>query len=274
MKKIWLVTQYLYKQFIVRNCPARAAGLSYATLLSLVPFMMISFAVMSLVPAFQGMGKVLQKFVLANFVATSANVMAAQLSQFLQQLKILSWYNLVFLAFVCVLMIYNMVNAFNDIWQVKMRRHFAASFAIYLCILLITPLLFGLLVAVLSYAATLPLLAGLKSTTVIRTPLSIALPRVVAFLVFSSFNWMLPSTRVKFWHAVLAGAITTILFEIAKIIFVLYFKLVPTYRIIYGALATIPIFLIWMYISWLIILFGALVCNTFATYNSSFNLKN
>lgn len=86
------------------------------------------------------------------------------------------------------------------------------------------------------------------------------LPYFAAGLVFTLFNWLLPSCRVKLRYALVGGIMTAVLFEGVKVVFSLYFRYFPTYRLIYGAFAAIPIFLIWIYVSWIIILLGALVC--------------
>src|SRR3990167_7799408 len=92
---------------------------------------------------------------------------------------------------------------------------------------------------------------------------------VFSFIIFFFFlfHWIIPSCRVYFRYAVFAGLITTFLFEIAKWGFVLYFHYFSTYQLVYGALATIPIFFIWIYLSWLILILGALICNLLQTQN-------
>ena len=108
-----------------------------------------------------------------------------------------------------------------------------------------------------SYLATLPFLADIAF---LEKPFVYLLPYLVAFLIFTFFNWALPSCKVPLRNAAWAGLFTTILFEVIKYLFSLYMSYFPTYRLIYGALATIPIFLLWIYTSWVIILLGALVC--------------
>lgn len=252
---------YLYERFFSDGCSYRAASLAYSTLLSLVPLLMITFFILSYFPIFQGTGNAIQHFILINFVADSANLIAQKLNVFIQQVQVLTWTSILSLVFVSLLMMYNLVRAFNAIWHVKMQRHLAISFAIYLLILLVSPLVFGILMLVSSYLATLPLIAGAKITLFIKKPFLIILPYLSAFITFTFFNWVLPSTRVRIRYAVIAGFITTVLFELAKYLFTLYLTYFPSYRVIYGALAAIPLFLIWLYVSWSIILLGALICN-------------
>lgn len=254
----------LYHQFFEFHCPSRAASLAYATLLSLVPLMMVSFYILSWFPVFHGAGVTLQKFVVSNFVADSATVISGYLNNFLSHLRVLSMTNMSFLGVISILMLYNMVSAFNEIWHVKMETHFAIAFGIYLLVLLVTPLLFGAMLVIVSYFSSLHFIATAKAAAVIKKPFIMVLPYLFEFIMFTFFNWVLPSCKVRLRYAVIAGFLTMILFEIAKYGFILYLHYVPTYRLIYGALSTIPIFLIWMYVSWLIILLGALVCQLMA----------
>ncbi len=264
IKRSLFVTGYFYNRYLEDHCANRAAALAYTTLLSLVPMMMIGFSVLSVFPVFKGVGDNVQNFILTNFVAGSANIISKHLQSFLQQLRVLSWTNIISLAVVSILMIYNMVRAFNAIWHASLRRHLALSFVIYLVILLITPIIFGILLVLTSYLASLPLIAGTKLKAWFEQPLLVIMPYCVAFLTFTFFNWILPSCKVKLKHAAIAGLVTTIFFELAKYLFALYLSFFPTYRLIYGALATIPIFLVWLYVSWTIILGGALICNLLA----------
>lgn len=252
---------HLYDRFFDDNCSSFAASLAYSTLLSLVPLLMVSFYVLSFFPVFKGVGHSLQEFILSNFVAGSANVISIHLNDFLKQIRVLSWTNIVALLIASVLMIYNMVHAFNMIWRVKLERHFALSFLIYLGILLATPIVFGALMLGSSYLATLPVISDVKSLNAVSKPVLFILPYTAALVTFTFFNWVLPSTKVPLRYAFVAGMVTTVFFECAKYFFTLYLSLFPTYRIIYGALATIPIFFIWIYVTWVIILLGALICN-------------
>lgn len=251
------ILMYIFRSFFEDDCANRAAALAYTTLLSLVPLVMVTFWILSWFPALAGTGEVLQDFIVQNFVAHSAQVISAQLDHFLAQTKVLSWSSLFALAFVAILMIYDMVGAFNQIWKIKTKRHLALSLSFYSVVLLLAPIFLGIFIVFTSYLATLPFMSGI---VFLEKPFAHLLPYVVAFLVFTFFNWVLPYCTVPFRYAALAGLITMIMFEIVKYFFSLYMSYFPTYQLIYGTLATIPIFLLWIYVSWVMILLGALVC--------------
>ena len=204
----------------------------------------------------------IQHFVLKNFVAGAAGTMSHYLDEFLKQVTLLSSTSIVAFAITAILLLYNMVHAFNLIWGVKMRwhRHFTLRFLFYFGILLVTPLLLGFLMMLISYVASLNFVANKEFHVIITTPTLHALPYLAAFVTFTFFNWVLPTCSVKLRYACLAGLVTTCLFELLKYFFGLYLKVFPTYRLIYGALAAIPIFFLWVYLSWTLTLIGAILC--------------
>lgn len=264
MQQLSVFKQFLvsiYCEFMTTRCTRMAASLAYSTLLSLVPLLMIVFWVLSFFQIFRGLGDIMQQFIISTFVAGLAKTVSAQLSAFVSQLHVLRWTHIVVLFFVSVLMMYNMVTAFGHIWQVKVRHSLALSFLVYGLIILIAPIVFGLLLLLGPYISSLSLLANPSIKYWLQTPVLALLPFVVAWIVFTLFNWIVPATRVKFKCAGVAGFITMWLFEFAKYIFSVYVTYFSSYQIIYGALAVIPFFLVWMYVTWLLILGGVVLCH-------------
>lgn len=265
LKWFWRFLVYLYDRFFDDHCAGRAAALAYATLLSIVPLMLISFYILSFFPALQGSGKQFESFILNNFVASSASVISQHLQTFETRIQVLSLTNLVFLGVVSVLLIYNMVCAANEVWHVKMHRYLALSFVFYVLILLLAPIVFGVLLLFSSYLTTLPVFSRVAQMQFIKQPILYFFPIGIEWLVFTAYNWILPSCRVRLRFACLAGFVTMILFEVAKWGFVQYLTYFPTYQLVYGALATIPIFLVWIYVSWTIVILGCLICQVLQT---------
>jgi len=255
----------LYNRFFDNHCPSRAAALAYTTLLSIIPLMLFTFYVLSFVPQLRGTEQQIEHFVLNNFVASSASVISKQLQVFATHIQVLSWTNITSLGMISVLLIYNMVSAVNEVWQVKMHMSLALSFLLYLLFILLVPLVFGLLLLLTSYLTSLPFLSHATQWPFLKKPAALLFPFLIEWFVFAIFNALLPSTRVRFRYACVAGFITMVLFESAKIGFVQYLTYFPTYRLVYGALAIIPIFLVWIYVSWLIILLGVLICHLLQT---------
>ena len=260
MQKLWPFLKIMCSRFFDDLCPMRAASLTFTTLLSIVPLVIFTFYIFSFFPILQNAGHQIEQFILHNFVASSANIISQELQNFVSQTHTLSWTTIVSLISIALLMIFNIVDAVNGVWHVKMHRDSIFSFIIYLIILVVAPIVFAILLLISSYLTTLPLLSHFIEIDVVRKPFISVSPFLIEWVVFSLFHWMIPSCRVYFRYALIAGLITTILFEVAKWGFVLYFHYFSTYQLVYGALAIIPIFFIWIYVSWLIIILGALIC--------------
>lgn len=265
MKNIGRFLKILFIRFFVDLCPMRAASLTFTTLLSIVPLVIFAFYVLSFFPLLENSGKQVEQFVLHNFVASSATTIMQQLQDFVTHMRVVSWTNVCALILFAMLLIFNIVDAVNGVWHVKMHRESAFSFVLYLIILIIAPIVFAILLLLSSYLTSLPLLSRFVEIDIVRKPFISISPFLIEWAVFSLFHWLIPSCRVHFKAAWIAGLITTFLFEIAKWAFVLYFHYFSTYQLVYGALATIPIFFIWIYVSWMIVILGALVCNLLQT---------
>lgn len=152
---------------------------------------------------------------------------------------------------------YSIEETFNVIWRVSKPRSPLIAFLIYWGVLTLAPLLISLGIAASAYFYSLPLV----SHTTEWLGMEKVLATLTAFLL-SSFGFTLlytvmPHCDVSLKHSIPGGMIAAILFEFAKQGFTFYISWIPTYQLLYGALAAIPLFLIWLYVSWLIILFGA-----------------
>lgn len=256
----WQIAVYLVKQYVADQCSRHAAALAYSTLLAIVPVLIVSFSVAAQFPIFHGVTEQLQKFMLDNFLAGSANTINQYLTKFIGQMSQLSWVTILSLTVVGILLLYNMVEAFNMIWHVKMHGRFQFTFIIYFIVLLCMPIIFGVLMLLVSALGSLSLLHSSGVMKYVNHPVVIVLPYILSFIAFTVFNWVLPSCQVKLRYAMIAGFIAMCLFELIKYGFSLYLQFFPTYRLIYGAMAVIPIFIVWVYITWLIVLVSAVIC--------------
>lgn len=259
LKQGWQLVLTIINRFFTDGCPGRAAALSYTTLLSLVPLMAVTFAVLSAFPVFHGLGDKIQTFIFANFVADSAQVVQKHLQGFVQQTSRLSAPGLLFLLGTAVLLMFTMEQAFNAVWHVAKRRRLVSAFLLYWGVLTLTPILLGVAFAMSSYLDYLPLFSGSTEIAGLKQAVLNYLPYLLTFVAFTIFYGAIPNCFVPPKNAFIGAVVSTILFELAKFGFSFYVSSFPTYHLLYGALATIPIFLVWMYVSWMIILFGAIV---------------
>lgn len=256
---------FFLKTFFIRffqdRCLTYAGSLAFTTLLSIVPLMIFIFYILSFFPTLKMAGQQVEQFVFHNFVASSANAISTQLTVFLSHIGVISWWNVSALFFFGVMLIFSVIDAVNNVWHTSLQKHATFSFIAYSILLFIAPIIFAILISITSYLTSLPFLSNILNTSWAKKPIFLIFPFVVEWLIFSVFHWMMPSCRVYFRYALIAGFITMVLFEVAKWGFVQYIHYFPTYHFIYGALSIIPIFFVWVYLSWLILIVGALICN-------------
>lgn len=256
---VWL--GYFIKRLFDTGLTYRAASLVYATLLSLVPLMIVTFTVLSFVPHMSMVGAKIEQYVFQNFVTSAASSVNQALHGFVENMHRLSAVNMVFLFFVCMLMIHNMRCAFNTMWGVREQRNFFGLMLVYLLMLVIGPPVAAILMVGGATIAALPYIHSFTDDAWIKTHLLLTLPWLVTFLVFWFLNAVLPCCKVKAAAAAVGAFVSTVLFELLKFGFTGYVKHEPTYHILYGAVAAIPIFLIWLYLSWIMVLLGAMIAH-------------
>ena len=249
--------RFLFKRFVEDQGLPNAASLTYTTLLSLVPLMTVSLAIFAAFPVSDRVAEQIQNFVFRNFVPASGELLQQYLQQFSQKASRLTGAGFIFLIIVALIMMANIDRAFNTIWRVQRKRGSLSMFIIYWSILSLGPLLIGISMAVTSYLVSIPLFSNTVETLGLKARLIGLMPILASAVAFTLLYAIVPNRKVPFRHALIGGFLAATLFELAKRGFVLYLTSFPTYQAIYGALAVIPIFLVWIYLSWVVILLGA-----------------
>ncbi|MCQ4311976.1 virulence factor BrkB family protein [Stutzerimonas sp. VN223-3] len=252
--------RFLVQRFLADRGPHSAAALTYTTLFAVVPMMTVTFAMLSAIPAFQGVGEQIQMYIFSNFIPSTGATIQQYLVAFTDQARQLTWFGVGFLMATALMMLLTIEKAFNVIWRVRQPRRGMSSFLLYWAILSLGPLLLGAGFAMSTYITSLSLISGPHALLGVRTVLK-AMPLVLSIAAFTLIYAAVPNTRVPLRHAFVGGVFTAVLFEAAKQLFGLYVSYFPSYQLIYGAFAAVPLFLLWVYLSWMIVLFGAeLVC--------------
>lgn len=248
-----LVLHNLNRDAVIQN----SAALTYTTLLSLVPLMTVMLALFSVFPASEKVAVEIEGFIFQNFVPAAGEAVHGHLQNFSQKAARLSGVGFGFLVVVALLLMANIDKAFNTIWHVQRKRHPIGTFMVYWAILSLGPILIVISVAVTSYLVSIPLLNQAETVVELKTRLLSAMPVLISALAFTLLYTVVPNRSVSLKHALTGGVLAALLFEAAKRGFALYVTHFPTYEAIYGAMAVVPIFLIWIYLSWLVTLFGA-----------------
>jgi len=255
-KSLQFVT-YVANRFLSDQCTVRAASLTYTTLLAIVPLLAISFAIFSAFPAFDSLQMKVQLYIFENFVPQVGDTVLGYLEGFTKQTGKLTTVGIVFLVVTSVMLLLTISNAFDAIWRAKRERTLVGRLLVYWAVLTLAPLLLGASVSLSGYLFTAAQASGVEHYTGAVSHLAGYLPLLFQFAGFVVLYVVMPNSSVRLRDALIGGFTAALLFEILKKFFGFYVTAVPTYETIYGALATFPIFLIWMYISWLVVLIGA-----------------
>jgi len=239
-----------------------AASLSYTSLLSMVPLLAVVFGVASIFPVFQQWSAELQSFVFSNFVPASGDQIEAYLAGFLQSVGKLTLTGTLVLIITALLLMIRIERTFNLIWRVPTARAITNRVIMYWAVLTLGPLVLGAAIALSAQPVFEQVAAGAATQSFWRGLGIFAL----SWLAFTLMFLLVPNRRVRVSHALVGALLSAILFGLAKKLFVM-FVANASFNVIYGALATVPIFLFWLYLVWTVILLGASLAASLTTFN-------
>ncbi|SEJ53496.1 YihY family inner membrane protein [Paraburkholderia diazotrophica] len=243
--------------------PQVAGSLTFTTMLSLVPLATVAFALFTAFPIFAQFQASLQTFLAEHLMPDQVSSQIFKyLNQFASKAKGLTTLGMIVLFVTSVMTMMTVESAFNVIWRVRKARPFAQRVLVYWAILTLGPILIGVSLSISSYLFTqsMSYTAAQRITPLIEWALAgAALPLTV--LAFTLLYVFLPNCRVEWRDAIVGGVTAAIAFEIAKRGFGFYIRRIPTYTAVYGAFAVVPLFLLWMYLSWFITLAGAMIAS-------------
>ncbi|MHB1585827.1 MAG: YihY family inner membrane protein [Acidiferrobacteraceae bacterium] len=246
------------RRFVDDRCSVVAQALSYTTLLAIVPLTTIVITAFSAFPVFKHWTDVLQGFVYGHFLPATGAEVEKYVRQFSNKSIQLTAAGVIVLMITSLMLMAMIEDSFNAIWRSAKRRDPIYRFLVYWAILTLGPLLTGVSLSVTYYVMALPLFS-LAPLAWLRIILADVLPFLLATLAFLLLYITVPNARVGKVHALIGATFASVLFQLAKHAFALFILRFSSYRYIYGAVAVLPVFLMWVYLSWVIILMGALV---------------
>lgn len=250
-----------FARFVVRRwsedrCPQIAGSLTYTTLLALVPSFAVAVALLSSAPFFDAWMHQVRVFLHLNLAPTiAAHITNDYVEDFAANARRLKWPGIAALLVLSVWMMLIVDRSLNVIWRVRRRRPYWLLVPGYLALLVVGPVLIATSTAATTYMVSLSM--GLAPDLLGRRELFRAVSALLAMLAFFVVYKTVPHRHVPWRHAVLGSAVAAVLFEAAKELFAEYVKHASTYSAVYGAFAALPLFLVWIHLSWMVALLGA-----------------
>lgn len=255
---VWMTgrfAHYLWGQFNLDDCKDTAAALTYQTLFALVPLLTLFFILIAAVPASRGLESRIEDYIFANLIPETSKLVQQYLHDFVEQARNLTAVGVLFLAGSSYLMLSTIERAFNEIWRVEEVRKGLQRFLLYWAVISLVPLLVLIALAITTLIISLPLIEGMAAAAD-SLRLFAFVPWILSMMVFTLIYAAVPNCAVPIKHALIGGVITALVFGIAKNLFTMVMSL-GSWQVIYGAFVAVPLFLLWIYLSWNIVLAGA-----------------
>jgi membrane protein len=249
----------LRKRFREDHMGLTASSLTFTTSIALVPFFTVALAIFTAFPMFAKLQGSLQMWLVESLIPDNiSRQVLGYLTQFSRQASKLGVAGLAVLVMTAIAMILTIDRTFNAIWRVRNPRPFAQRVVIYWAAVTLGPLLLGASLAATSYL--LPFARnGMAGPSELLQLLLDSLEFVALAGGMAALYHYMPNTQVKWGHAWTGGLFVAVGIAMAKKILAVYVSLVPTYSVVYGAFATLPILLVWIYVAWVIVLMGAVI---------------
>lgn len=260
--------RFTWKRFLGDRLFEAAGALSFTTVFALVPLSMVVFGVLSAFPVFDEWSDSLKAYIFANFVPRAASAVQKYLSEFSANTKSLTTAGALALVISLLVTLNSVESIFNRIWRVPTARPKLGRFLVYWTVLTLGGLVAATSVALSTRFFALAIFETVPGRWLEAIMLRLA-PMAIEMLAFAAIFKVVPHRTVKWRHALAGAALSVLLFESVKWGIGLYLGSFGSYQKIYGPLAFVPIFLLWIYLGWTSILFGA----SFASSMSAFRYQ-
>ena len=259
--------RFVLRRFLDDRCMLSAGALALTTLFALVPLVTVAFGVLSAFPVFAQWRQDISIFVFRNFVPTAGQAVQEYLIQFADNAsKATAIGTLVLLASVVSLTL-SVEGTFNRIWRVPRARRPGARFIVHWTVITLGPMAVVALLALSTYLFALRPLADPESELSLKATLLGALPFMIQWLVLMAAYVLIPNRSVRLRDGAIGATFAALMFEVVKRLFADYATNGANYQEVYGALAMVPLFVLWIYLSWILVLMGASLTASLAAFD-------
>jgi membrane protein len=261
----WRRLRYLLSRFSEDRCSENAAALTYMSLFAMVPLLTVLYTMASAIPTFQGLEEQMQDFLFEHLMPDTSSEVESYLSEFSKQAKNLTGPGIVFLVVTAVLMLRNIEKAFNQIWRARENRSAVSSFLLYWAVLSLAPVAMGLALGLSTFLGSFSHVLDDYDIFGVKALLLKLTPIMMSTAAFALLYVAVPNCRVPLKHSLIGGLVAALAFHLARSVFT---DLVvgSSYTFIYGAFAAVPLFLLWIYLSWNIVLMGGILVHSLSAY--------
>lgn len=249
----------VYRRFKEERCFQLCGSLTFTSLLALVPLVTITLTVMTAFPVFDNILEALKIFVTANFMPqASSRLVTVYMHQFAENAARLTALGIVFLGATSIMLMLTIDRAFNTIWRVKRPRPLIQRVLIYWSVLTIGPILIGSSLSMSSWLVSQSMGLGRQYSEIMVAAFKL-LPLFFTSVAFGFLYRTVPNRQVTVLDAVVGGIIAALAFETMKWTFGQFIIYFSHYKLVYGTFASMPILLMWIYLSWVVVVFAAVI---------------
>ncbi|BCN94064.1 hypothetical protein THMIRHAM_18490 [Thiomicrorhabdus immobilis] len=258
----WHFWKQVFLHFKNRQGTDAVAILAYTSLVGIVPMLAVMLGLFSVSSYFASFENLVMEQVVRNLMPNSQPVIEEYLFKFSLQAASLKGPGLVVMLFTTLMLLWKVDQKLNGLWSERLERKWWVSLLHYLGISLLGPLLLGMSLVLSSSLLALPLIVDTTPLIDKLTSGMKIVPLVLAWLGFTALYKLVPVAKVPFKVALLSGLFAMLQLELLKTGFALYVEWFPTYAVVYGAFAAVPLFLLWLYLVWFIVIWNGAVVVT------------
>ncbi|AJI72422.1 tRNA processing ribonuclease BN [Francisella tularensis subsp. novicida GA99-3548] len=267
LKNYWI---WVFKEYLRKDCPTVAASITLTSLFAIVPAFFIIINILDAFNAFSSLSESLQNFLFENMLPETATTVQQYITKISHKMTSLPITSVIVLLVVIFLMIKRLEITLNKIFYANRQRPMLQSLLVYWALMTMGPLLMGFVFISSTYLISMAwFVKDIGMEQYLLSGLSLIFLTTGFFVVYK----ILPNTRINSKIALLAAFLVAIVFTLAKKIFALYMFYVPTYSVIYGSLSLIPIFILWVFVTWQITLLGAVMIRAMQYMKVTLNFK-
>jgi membrane protein len=253
------VLRFMARRMAADRIAATAASLSFTSTLAIVPALAVVLAILTAFPAFENVRAQAQDFILGNLVPDTGLKMREQMEGFIQAAGRLTAFGVIGLAITSILLLLTIETSFNEIFKVRRPRPLLTRLLVLWAVITVGPFLFGLSFVLFGAFATSQSWLGADAAQSMALVLGEIAPTLVAWLAFGFLYLVVPNRRVLVRDALIGAAVAAVAFGLLRYGFAAFVASMTSYQAIYGAVAAVPVFLVWVYLNWILVLAGAVI---------------